>query len=107
MICYFKVLFACRLVKKLMRLRTCSSSGALRAVLDSESDLFAFRLCLTEEKAGHFPSPDDWVVYLHLTDNSRAGECDKMVSFQHRERGHHRGTTSVVIPTPTRYSRVD
>jgi hypothetical protein len=49
----------------------------------------------------------EWVVYLHLTDNSRAGECDKMVSFQHRERGHHRGTESVVLPTPPRYSRVD
>jgi hypothetical protein len=36
-----------RLVKKLMRLRTCSISGALRAVLDSESGLFAFRLLLT------------------------------------------------------------
>jgi hypothetical protein len=46
------------------------------------------------------------VVYLHLTDKSRAGDCGKMVSFQHRERGHHRGTEPVVVPTPTRYSRV-
>jgi hypothetical protein len=36
-----------RLVKKLMRPRTCSISGARRAVLDSKSGLYAFRLLLT------------------------------------------------------------
>ena len=35
-----------RLVKKLMRPRTCSISGARRAVLDSKSGLYAFRLLL-------------------------------------------------------------
>ena len=54
-----KIVQAYRLVKKLMRLRACSISGALRAVLDSASDLFAFRLLLTEDKAGHSPCPDD------------------------------------------------
>ena len=48
-----------RLVKKLMRLRTHSISEARRAVLDHESGLYAFRLPLTKERAGHSPSPDD------------------------------------------------
>ena len=39
-----------RLVKKLMRLRICSISAALRAVLDSASGLFAFRRLLTRKK---------------------------------------------------------
>ena len=45
--------------QKLMRPHTRSISGAPRAVLDSEAGLFAFRLFLTEEKAGHSPCPDD------------------------------------------------
>src|SRR6266581_5664049 len=48
-----------RLVKKLMRLRTRSISEARRAVLDRESSLYAFRLPLTKERAGHSPCPDD------------------------------------------------
>ena len=50
----------CRLVKKLMRPRTRSISGARRVVLDSESGLDVFPLPLTEERAGHSPSPDDF-----------------------------------------------
>ena len=48
-----------RLVKKLMRPRTRSIAAARRAVLDSASVLYAFRLPVTEERAGHSPYPDD------------------------------------------------
>src|SRR4051794_456872 len=48
-----------RLVKKLMRPRTRSISGARRVVLDSESGLDVFHLPLTEERAGHSPCLDD------------------------------------------------
>src|SRR5712664_1007062 len=49
----------CRLVKKLMRPRTRSISGARRVVLDSASGLDVFHLPLTEDRAGHSPCPDD------------------------------------------------
>ena len=45
------------------------------------------------------------VVYLHLTDNSEVGKFGTMVSFHHRERGHHHGTAPVVVPTPPGRSR--
>jgi hypothetical protein len=37
------------------------------------------------------------VVYLHLTDNSEVGKFGTMVSFHHRERGHHHGTDPIVL----------
>jgi len=35
------------------------------------------------------------VVYLSLTDNSRVGECGKIVSFHHWERGCRHGTAVI------------
>jgi len=32
------------------------------------------------------------MLSLYLTDNSRVSECDKIVSFHHRERGRRHGT---------------
>src|SRR5262245_28599409 len=49
-----------RMVKKLMRPRTHSISGVRRAVLDSELGLYAFRLLLTQERAGRSPFPGDF-----------------------------------------------
>ena len=48
------------MVKIIMRPRARSISGARQVVLDSELGLDAFRLLLTEERARHSPSPDDF-----------------------------------------------
>src|SRR5439155_2482362 len=56
---YVDNLYSTRIVKKLMRLRACSISGALRAVHDTASGLGALRLDLLLERVGHSLSPDD------------------------------------------------
>jgi hypothetical protein len=47
------------------------------------------------------------VVYLDLTDNSRAGKSGTIVSFHHGERRHRYDAEPVILPTLTGCSRVD